>query len=129
MGSSSGATNTWMVRAFPRLSTDEPQILQSEHHLVHGRRADAEEAQHIRLRRRFAVDHGVVVDEGQVLALFLGPIVFRHRCSCALPVLPVLYTRDAYGVWFFARLVGPRSNGLRFIRSADCPTWQLPHTE
>jgi hypothetical protein len=36
------------------------------------------------------VDHGVVVDKGQVLALFLGPIVFRHRCSCTLPLLPVL---------------------------------------
>lgn len=35
------------------------------------------------LHRRQAVDHAVAGDEGQVLALFLGPIVFRHRWSCA----------------------------------------------
>ena len=38
----------------PRPAADEPEALQREHHLMHGRRADPEAALHVALGRRAA---------------------------------------------------------------------------
>ena len=59
------------------LSPDQAGTLEGEHHLMHGRRADAEVALHIGLGRRPAVDARVSVDEGQVL-----PLRVREAASC-----------------------------------------------
>src|SRR6185437_4087820 len=64
------------------LSVDESGLLQADHHLMHRRRADLEEALHVRLRRGAADDQRVGLDEGEVLPLprrEAGSRIIRHR--------------------------------------------------
>lgn len=54
------------------LSPDQSRALQSDHHLVDGRRADAEMALQIGFCGSAAEDADIGVDEGQILALLGG---------------------------------------------------------
>jgi len=47
-------------------------ILESQDHLMHGRRGDSEVLLHLGFRRRVPVDFAIIVDECQVLALLLS---------------------------------------------------------
>ena len=65
----------------PGRTFDEPTGFQRQDHLVHGRWRDPEVLLHFGFGGRTAVDAGVVIDKGQVLALFVG-IEFLHRPVC-----------------------------------------------
>ena len=56
----------------PWLTANEAGPFQGQDHLVHGRRSELEMALHVGLRRGAAMDAGIGVDEGQVLALPVG---------------------------------------------------------
>jgi len=62
----------------PGRSLDEPARFERQDHLMHGWRRDSKVLLHFGLRGRASVDFGVVIDEGQVLALFIR-IRFLHR--------------------------------------------------
>ena len=68
-----------MLRATPGWRRIRPARSKREDHLVHGRRADLEMALHVGLGRGTAMDAGVGVDEGQVLALPVGEAFRGHR--------------------------------------------------
>lgn len=55
---------------------DEPALFQRDHHLMHAGRRHPEVALYVGLGRGAAVELGIVVDECQILALFLR--VLRH---------------------------------------------------
>lgn len=55
-----------------RLPADQSRTLEGEHHLMDGRRGDAEEALHVAFGRRATVEQGVGPDEGEILALLFG---------------------------------------------------------
>ena len=59
------------------LTADQAGAFQGQDHLVHGRRSDLEMALHVGLGRGAAMDAGVGVDEGQVLALPVGEALSR----------------------------------------------------
>ncbi len=61
-----------------RCSRDEAAGMKLLNHLVHGRRRYAEVPLHFDLGRRPAVNFGVRVDEGQILALLLREILVTH---------------------------------------------------
>ena len=61
-----------MLRATPGLREINPAFSSCQHHLMDGRRRDAEEAHHVRLRRRASVHQGIGVDERQILPLLLA---------------------------------------------------------
>jgi len=67
----------------PWCAGDQAQALQRLHHVVDGGRVDAEETLHVGLGGRAAVDQGIGVDEGQVLALKLGESRRRRSCHAA----------------------------------------------
>ena len=54
------------------LSPDQARALQGEHHLVDGRRGDAEVTLQVGFGRGPAEHQGVGVDEGEVLPLLVG---------------------------------------------------------
>lgn len=56
----------------PGLTLDKAFGLQGEHHAVHAWRGDAEVSLHIGFGRWLAVELGIGVDEGEVLALCVG---------------------------------------------------------
>src|ERR1017187_10762148 len=71
----------------PRLSgrsLEEAAGLERQDHLVYGRRGDAKVPLHFGLRGCAAVNLAVVIDESQVLTLFVG-VGFPHRHLCDLP--------------------------------------------
>ena len=72
-----------------RLFVNESLLLQMGQHAVYGRGRDPEVALQIGLCRRPAVNFGVVVNEGQVLALQVG--IVRGRGGSV---------RDRHGVYF-----------------------------
>lgn len=53
-----------------RLPADQFSALEVEHHLMDGRRGDAEVALHVAFGRGASVDLTIGPDEGEVLALF-----------------------------------------------------------
>jgi hypothetical protein len=62
----------------PGLTADQAGAFQGQDHLVHGRRSDLEMTLHIGLGRGAAMDAGVGLDEGQVLALPVSEALFVH---------------------------------------------------
>jgi hypothetical protein len=58
-----------MLRGVPWLSSDETRAFEGQHHLVNRGWADAEVLLHVGFGRRPAVQAGVEVDKGQILAL------------------------------------------------------------
>jgi hypothetical protein len=63
---------------YPGLTADQAGPFQGQDHLVYGRRSDLEMALHVGLGRRAAMDAGVGVDEGQVLALPVSEALSGH---------------------------------------------------
>jgi len=61
----------------PGRSLDEPPGHERQDHLMYGRRRNLKVLLHLGLGGRASVDSSVVIDEGQVLALF-GGIGFLH---------------------------------------------------
>ena len=57
-----------------------------EDHLVHGRRAHAKVFLHVGLSGRLAVDLAVVVNEGEILTLFVREGFCRHKGSVPLSI-------------------------------------------
>lgn len=51
---------------------DQSGAFEGEHHLVDGGCSDAEEALHVALGRRAAVEQSIGPDEGEILALLFG---------------------------------------------------------
>ena len=62
----------------PGLTADQAGALQGQDHLVHGRRRDLEMTLHVGLGRGAAMNAGVGIDEGQVLALPVSEALFGH---------------------------------------------------
>jgi len=60
------------------LAADQAGAFQGQDHLVHGRRGDLEMALHVGLSRGAAMDAGVGINEGQVLALPVSEAFLRH---------------------------------------------------
>ena len=85
----------------PRGSFDEAVALQGLDHIVNRGRGNLEVTLQVRLRRRLAVDLGVVVDEGQILTLFCcewryhGRIEFGCRINAHLEGVLVKTLEDA----------------------------------
>src|SRR5882757_7483517 len=67
--------------SLPRSPLNEAVGFECEDHLMHGRRAHAKISLHVGLRRRSAVDFGVVVNEREILALFVREGFRRHEGS------------------------------------------------
>ena len=63
------------------LALDETQTCESEHHLMDGRRADAEVVLHVCFGGWTTQHLGIGVNEGQVLALLLGETWFCERST------------------------------------------------
>ncbi len=74
-----------MLRAAPGWR-DKPGFFEREQHLVDGGRGDLEEALHVGLGRRAAVDQRIGVDKREILALLGREIrsgitgILIHRC-------------------------------------------------
>ena len=73
---------------FARNPFDEAARLESEHHVVNGRRRNLKEPLHVSFSRRSAMKKRVHLDESQVLPLKRGELVFvlqplllHHRCE------------------------------------------------
>ena len=62
-----------------RRSGDEAEAFEGQHHLMDGRGADGEEALHVRFGGRAAHHHRIGMDEGQILALFVGEALLWDR--------------------------------------------------
>ena len=60
------------------LTADQAGAFQGQDHLVHGRRSDLEMALHVGFGRGTAMDAGVGINEGQVLALPVSEAFLRH---------------------------------------------------
>ena len=70
-----------MLRGDAGLASDQACAFEGEHHLVDGRRGDAEVALHVGFGRRPPMHARVGVDEGQILALLgreAGSVAARH---------------------------------------------------
>jgi hypothetical protein len=59
-------------------TADQAGAFQGQDHLVHGRRSDLEMALHVGFGRGTAMDAGVGINEGQVLALPVSEAFLRH---------------------------------------------------
>ena len=89
-----------MLRATPRLASDEAGSFEREDHLVNRRWADAEVVLHVGFGRRPAEHARVGVDEGQILALLFGEGLFAGRraapgFSIHLSIRPGLQREEA----------------------------------
>ena len=67
--------------SLPGSTLNETVGFKSKDHLVHGGRAHAKVSLHIGLGGRLAVDLAVVVNEGEILTLFVGEGFCRHERS------------------------------------------------
>jgi hypothetical protein len=74
----------------PGLTLDQSGLLEAQHHLVNGRRDNAEEPDHVRLGRRASVHQRTRMNENQVLAL-LG---VKSRRGSAARLIVVLNSGD-----------------------------------
>ncbi len=63
------------------MAADQSGAFEGEHHLMDGRRGDAEEALHVAFGRRSSVEQAVGPDEGEILALLFGEPGWGWRLS------------------------------------------------
>ena len=68
-----------MLRGDAGLAADEAGAFEGEHHLVDGRRGDAEVPLHVGFGGRAAMHARVGVDEGQILTLLVGEAGSRRH--------------------------------------------------
>jgi hypothetical protein len=71
--------------SLPRRSLDEAARFERQDHLVHGRRRDSKVLLHLGLRWRVAVNFAVVIDERQVLPLFICIVFFHYPAEDCTP--------------------------------------------